>query len=477
MIFRLIVAVLLFRLITLGLYPLTDPTEGRYAEIGRLMMQLQDWITPRLSETVPFWGKPPLTFWATASSLYVFGENEFAARLPHFLMGVAVIWVLWGLMVRTVNARAAMLTAALITAAVVFYVSAGAVMTDMALTLGCVLAMRGFWLAMDETQPNRRREGYYFFIGLAIGLLSKGPLVLVVSLLPIGLWVLYRRQVFFMFKALPWIKGSALLLLIVLPWYILAEIRTPGFIEYFIIGEHIQRYLTPGWEGDLYATGRQRPYGTIWLFGLIAALPWTVILPVLAWRTWRGRSDPVAVSQPSQPSKAGWVPYLFLWAIIPMVFFTLSSNVLITYVLPVLVPLAALGGSWLVCLQNVPRVDRAVAAGLVLTALCSAGFIVYANTEEGQTLSARSASQACLLHAPDVQQIFLLRVSAESAAFYSRGRTRAVDDDAEVSQALQRNESLCLILSPSSLRTLPEATRSKLTDLGMHGKYAVLAIK
>jgi len=471
MIFRLIVAVLLFRLLTLGFYPLTDPTEGRYAEIGRLMMQLQDWITPRLSETVPFWGKPPLTFWATASSLYVFGENEFAARLPHFLMGVAVIWVLWGLVVRTVNARAAILTAGLLTAAVVFYVSAGAVMTDMALTLGCVLAMRGFWLAMDETQPNRTREGYYFFIGLAIGLLSKGPLVLVVSLLPIGLWVLYRRQVFSMFKALPWIKGSALLLLIVLPWYILAEIRTPGFIEYFIIGEHIQRYLTPGWEGDLYATGRQRPYGTIWLFGLIAALPWTVVLPVLAWRS---RSDQPVVNQ---APRAGWVPYLFLWAIIPMVFFTLSSNVLITYVLPVLVPLAALGGSWLVRLQNVSRVDRTVAGGLVLTAVCSAAFIVYANTEKGQTLSARVATQACLAHAPDVQQIILLRVSADSAAFYSRGRTRAVDDDAEVSQAIKRNESLCVILSPSSLRTLPEATRSKLTELGMHGKYAVLAIK
>jgi len=471
MIFRLIVAVLLFRLITLGLYPLTDPTEGRYAEIGRLMIQLQDWITPRLSETVPFWGKPPLTFWATASSLYVFGENEFAARLPHFLMGVAVIWVLWGLVVRTVNSRAALLTAGLLTAAVVFFVSAGAVMTDMALTLGCVLAMRGFWLAMDETQPNRTREGYYFFIGLAIGLLSKGPLVLVVSLLPIGLWVLYRRQVFFMFKALPWIKGSALLLLIVLPWYILAEIRTPGFIEYFIIGEHIQRYLTPGWEGDLYATGRQRPYGTIWLFGLIAALPWTVVLPVMAWRS---RSDQPVVNQ---APKAGWVPYLFLWAIVPMAFFTLSSNVLITYVLPVLVPLAALGGSWLVRLQNVPRVDRTVAAGLVLTAVCSAGFMIYANTEKGQTLSARLATQACLAHAPEVQKIILLRVSAESAAFYSNGRTRSVDDDADVSQALQRNESLCLILSPSSLRTLPEATRSKLTDLGMHGKYALLAIK
>jgi 4-amino-4-deoxy-L-arabinose transferase-like glycosyltransferase len=471
MIVRLIVAVLLFRLITLGLYPLTDPTEGRYAEIGRLMVQLQDWVTPRLSEAVPFWGKPPFTFWATAVSIYVFGENEFAARLPHFLMGLLVIWALWGLMIRAVNARAALLATALITAAVVFYVSAGAIMTDMGLTLGFVLAMRGFWLAMDETQPNRTREGYYFFLGLAIGLLSKGPLVLVVSLTPIGLWVLYSRNVLLMFKVLPWVKGSALLLLIVVPWYILAEIRTPGFLEYFIIGEHFQRYLIPGWEGDLYATGRERPYGTIWLFGLIGALPWTVILPLLAWR---GRSDRPEVSH---SERQGWMPYLFLWALVLLVFFTFSSNVLIAYVLPVLAPLAALGGTWLARSPNVRRVDRAVATGLVLTALCSAGFIAYSNTENGETLSARAATQACLAHVPDVQKIILLRVTADSAAFYSRSRTIELEDDAKVSQALEDHQSLCVILSPSSLRTLPEQTRSKLTDLGMHGKFVVLAIK
>jgi len=471
MIFRLIVAVLLFRLITLGLYPLTDPTEGRYTEIGRLILQIQDWITPRISETVPFWGKPPLTFWATASGLYLFGENEFAARLPHFLVGVAVIWVLWGLVVRAVNARAAVLTAGLLTASVVFYVSAGAVMTDMALTLGCALAMRGFWLAMDETQPNRTREGYYFFIGLAIGLLAKGPVVLVLSLLPIGLWVLYQKQVAFMFRTLPWIKGSILVLLIALPWYILSELRTPGFLKYFIIGEHFERYLIPGWQGDLYATGRQRPYGTIWVFGLIASFPWAVILPVLAWRS---RADRASASQ---TQRAGWMPYLFLWALIPMAFFTLSSNVLIAYVLPALVPFAALGGSWLVRLQNAQRVDRAMALGLVLTAVCSAGFIVYANTEQGQTLSARAATQACLAHVPDVQKIILLRVTADSAAFYSRGRATELEDDAKLGQAIETNQSLCVILSPSSLRTLPDQTRSKLTDLGMHGKFVVLATK
>ncbi|MDL2339624.1 MAG: hypothetical protein QFE16_17460, partial [Pseudomonadota bacterium] len=51
----------LMRLMTLGLYPLTDTTEARYAEIARKMVELGDWITPWYDYGVPFWAKPPLS--------------------------------------------------------------------------------------------------------------------------------------------------------------------------------------------------------------------------------------------------------------------------------------------------------------------------------------------------------------------------------------------------------------------------------
>ena len=56
----------LVRLATLALYPLIDPTEPRYAEIGRRMVVLGDWVTPWIGDGVPFWGKPPFSFWLTA---------------------------------------------------------------------------------------------------------------------------------------------------------------------------------------------------------------------------------------------------------------------------------------------------------------------------------------------------------------------------------------------------------------------------
>src|SRR5690606_8346371 len=94
---------------------------------------------------------------------------------------------------------------------------------------------------------------YAFFIGLSIGLLAKGPLVLVLVGGPWLIWVLWpttRRTAWQAVCALPWARGLLLTLMISLPWYIAAEIKTPGFLDYFIVGEHILRFIEPGWQGD-----------------------------------------------------------------------------------------------------------------------------------------------------------------------------------------------------------------------------------
>lgn len=119
------------------------------------------------------------------------------------------------------------------------------------------------------------------FVGLAIGLMSKGPLALVLTGFPITLWTVWNREWKNVWNSLPWIKGALLMLALSLPWYLLAERQTPGFLHYFIVGEHFQRFTVKGWQGDLYGSGHASPLGTIWLYGLTMFLPWTLLLPLL----------------------------------------------------------------------------------------------------------------------------------------------------------------------------------------------------
>src|SRR3546814_4841624 len=66
-------AVLGLRLASMWLFPLIDTSEPRYAEIARIMAVSGDWVTPWFEPGEPFWGKPPLAFWAQALSIKLLG--------------------------------------------------------------------------------------------------------------------------------------------------------------------------------------------------------------------------------------------------------------------------------------------------------------------------------------------------------------------------------------------------------------------
>jgi 4-amino-4-deoxy-L-arabinose transferase-like glycosyltransferase len=112
----------------------------------------------------------------------------------------------------------------------IFFVSAGAVMTDAALVLGTTLSMAGFWQAMTRADRSGRVWGYLFFVGLAIGLLAKGPVGVVLTLAPVGIWTLWKGGVGPVWRRLPWITGTLVTAAIVsVPWYVLAEMYA-GFL-------------------------------------------------------------------------------------------------------------------------------------------------------------------------------------------------------------------------------------------------------
>src|SRR5438876_10836615 len=85
----LCLAALLFFL-GLGSLGLTDRDEGRNAEAGREMFETGDWISPTFNYE-PRYAKPVFLYWLMSLSYRLFGVNEFAARLPSALFGVALI--------------------------------------------------------------------------------------------------------------------------------------------------------------------------------------------------------------------------------------------------------------------------------------------------------------------------------------------------------------------------------------------------
>ena len=316
----MLACVLLARLLSLGIYPLMDTTEARYGEMARKMVETGYWLQPQFEYGVPFWGKPPLSFWGSAATMYLFGINEFAARLAPYLatLGMGLCFFIWPFRnKKTEQAVAAIIV--FLTSAMGF-VAAGAVMTDAFLAFGTTLTMLSFYRAMTDEAPNRS-WGFIFFLGLVIGLLSKGPLALVVCGLPVFAWTLWQRAWGQLWKKLPWISGTLLMLILTLPWYIAAEKATPGFLRYFIIGEHFERFLVKGWAGDLYGKGHSRAIGTIWLYAMEMFLPWVLLVPFIL----RKKAATFCKQETA---------FLWCWALSTPVFFTMARNILPAYILP-----------------------------------------------------------------------------------------------------------------------------------------------
>lgn len=373
--------------------------------------------------------------------MWIFGVNEFGARIAPFVVGalVCVLFFAWDFESKSsngtnktngANANAggnlnssanvgvsdfakrrhillALASAIILSSSAIGLVSAGAVMTDEFLLLCVGLCMVGFWRCVGEcsvanvaskqecssekatiakdtttckTSKTKRLWGYAFFVGIGLGLLAKGPLILVLAGVPLVGFVLLvflaRRfcdcaSLCLDFRHFPLFSGSVLALLIALPWYVACEVRSEGFLEYFIVGEHFKRFLVSGWEGDLYGSAHSRKLGSIWLFFLVAFLPWSVafvgFLCAFVAKIFGRDSASMTSAQKSSEFKAlagvgkrvcnaiftpllannAKTLYLTLWLLTPLAFFTLSRNVLWTYVLPCALPFSILLAQWI----------------------------------------------------------------------------------------------------------------------------------
>jgi len=447
----------------LGAFPLMDPTESRYAEIARQMFVLGDWVTPWIAPGVPFWGKPPLSFWMTAGSFELFGVGDFAARLPHWVGGVVVAWLAWGWLAGR-SRREASLAVALLAGSLLFFVSAGAVMTDMALAIGLVAVMRGFWLALHGSPHIRSREQLLMFAGFAIGLLAKGPIALM-GAAPIAIWALASRQPARAWREIHWVAGGLAVLACVLPWYVMAEARTPGFLEYFIVGEHWRRFVDSGWQGDLYGHTHAFPRGTVWLFAILAFLPWSVVLPVIAWRR-RRAAAPVAAADRSLNG------YLWAWALVPCVAFTLSGNILWTYVLPAMPALAMRAAMYLAGSPAERAPERLVAAGIGVMTVVTLAVIAAFNLGDWDDHRSMKSIVADYRSLTRGEPLLFFRQVPYSAAFYSGGTAQVAREPGDLEARLAEGPAYVVLRSRHRAR-LPVPLAARLHEIRQADEYAL----
>lgn len=448
--------------------PFTDTTEARYAEIARKMIETGDWITPQFDYGVPFWGKPPLHTWLSALGMQIFGVGGFGARIFIFASGLTVLGLTGAFMKRHVGADQALVAVAMLFSSVLFFGASAFVMTDMVMTLGITLSMVAFY-----NQVTNRSDGgvwgYLFFVGLAIGLLAKGPVATVLTVMPITLWVLIGRR-WSLLSALPWLSGTALLLTLTLPWYIAAELKTPGFLSYFIIGEHFERFTVSGWQGDLYGSGHARAKGLIWLYWLGAFLPWTLFA---AWLALRANKVAMVVKTDTR----GWYSYLLLWALAPMLLFTPAANILAAYTLPGIPASVLLLVSLWASVQG--SASRAVKVGFgicicLVTALYVALTVLSHVAPDSLNLKSQQALVEQAAQIDPQMRLTYWGGRSYSAEFCTAGQAQALTDLAGLASLASNDVRDAVAVRPDALDDVSSALGPRFSNMGQFGRNFLL---
>lgn len=325
------VFMVLARAVFLPLFPLTDNTESRYAVIAADMQSSGDWVTPRVwieGRQVPYLGKPPLLFWAAALGIQLFGHNEFAVRFPSFMFSIFLVVLLNWVLRKYLEPDTADSASLILASSALFFLFSGTVIVDMTLTFFASAAVLFHYaLANEKSKELKKIFSLLVFISLGHGFLTKGPLCLVLFGIPVVLWSAINKK-WGVLRDYNWLTGLAAFAIIAAPWFVLAEIRSPGFLQYFFINENILRFTSADY-GDRYGWGHVLPYGTAFLFFLAAALPWSIWCTVLAFKKSRWKS--LAVFYKDERTSI-----FSLGAIGIVLFLCLARQIVAAYVIPVL---------------------------------------------------------------------------------------------------------------------------------------------
>ena len=358
---------------TAWMRPLMLPDEGRYVGVAWEMVRSGDWLTPTLNG-LPFFHKPPLFYWITASSISLFGLHEWAARLASIAGAALGAFSLWWFLRRWWGERLADLTAVALLAQPLFFIGGQFANLDM-LVAGCITATivlgAGAALSMEAGKPWRSALAGAWATA-ALGVLVKGLIGIVIPGGVLLVWLLLARR-WRLIGRLLWWPGLLLFAAIAVPWFWSMQQRFPDFLHYFFVVQHFQRFAGGG-------------FNNVWPFWFYPAVLLLASLPWLPWLFGNGR----AASQPTAALDADGraVTLLMLcWLALVLLFFSIPASKLLGYILPAVPPLAALmARGFAVWRMDLSRKRKGWWLSLTVTTVLSIGVVVGVAVKQPKSL-------------------------------------------------------------------------------------------
>ncbi|UYQ93348.1 glycosyltransferase family 39 protein [Chitinophaga horti] len=347
----------------IGAVHLFDWDEVNFAEAAREMIVSGNYTQVQIDFRA-FWEKPPLFIWLQVLSMKIFGINEFAARFPNAIIGIATLVSFFAIGKKLVDEKFAWWWTLVYAGSWLphFYFKSGIIdpTFNLFIFLSIYFAYRINW----GTKPMRMAMLSGAMLGLAV--LTKGPaavIICVLCLLAYWIWNKFRIGI----KVVHLLLISAFAAIIPLSWFGY-EIISHGwwFVNEFLVYQ-VRLFSTPD-------AGHGGSFFYHWIVLLIGCFPASIFL-VAAFRGRKGGQSVYTGENMELKDLKRWMWVLF-WVV--LILFSIVETKIVHYSSLCYFPLSFLAALYVYRLAEGKFSLRKWHVGLLIGIGCLLGILIAA---------------------------------------------------------------------------------------------------
>lgn len=191
-----------------------DVDAAQYASISREMADNGSFLEV-MHRGENYLDKPPLLFWLSALMFKIFGPGNLVYKLPSFLATLLGFYSLFRLTERWYDRKTGLLAVLILSTSLAWYQFNNDVRTDTMLAGFVIFAV---WQLDSFSRSNKARYLLGGFAGIALAMLSKGPIGLIAPAMALGGHWMLRKEWKQIFRP-GWILGLLFTTLLLLPMF------------------------------------------------------------------------------------------------------------------------------------------------------------------------------------------------------------------------------------------------------------------
>ena len=243
--------------------------ENYYVESTRNMVESGDYLTPIYQDKKRF-AKPILYYWLMSVSYKIFGVSLISARLTSAIFGSLAIGLLYLLSSRLFDGRIALYSSLILPSTYMHFQISRWATTDIVMNFFILLALY-FFIRLYQGNFAEKIYIYLFYLAMAFGFMTKGPPAIIIPGMVVLAFLLVTGKKRFL-SQMRIGRGLAILLMVILPWFVMMLFLHGNEFKDHIIGAEITNRLVHDTPYSLYFFGALFRYHLPWIFFVIIAI-------------------------------------------------------------------------------------------------------------------------------------------------------------------------------------------------------------